>query len=109
MDVGDIILDKDMKRHIIISKIKNPPKRTQIKEFGALLDSDWVRTVCIRTGESYVLPVSLARLVKPCGRAEYVQAFENSGVESRDLLSSLNFNPGDYEPVKKDQPSIFFK
>ena len=109
MNIGDVILDKNMKRHIIVSKTQNPPKRTQIKEFGEELETEWVRTVCIRTGELTILPVNLSRLVKPCGRTEYVQAFENSNIISRELLRELNIDTGDYEPVKKDQPSIFFK
>ena len=109
MEIGDLILDQNMRRCILISRVKNPSKSRQIAEFGKLIDSEWAKVVCVRSGSIRVVPLSLALNLKPCDRFDFVQAIENVSVADMGVLDFLRFKFSDYVPHKRDAGSIFIK
>jgi hypothetical protein len=89
--------------------VKNPSKSRQIKEFGKLIDSEWAKVVCVRSGNIRVVPLSLAINLKPCDRFDFVQAIENVSSADMGVLDFLKVRFPDYEPHKRDAGSIFIR
>ena len=109
MEVGDVVLSQNMKRYIVAARVDAPSEDYQIVEFGEVVESEWVRLVCIRFGDVLVYPVLFLRFLKPCGYAEFVQAVENLKPRDRVLLDFLRPFFGGYECQKSDSGSVFIK
>lgn len=109
MEIGDLILDHNMRRCILISMVKRPSKSRQIAEFGKFIDSEWAKVVCVRSGNICVVPLSLALNLKPCDRPDFVQAIENVSRADMGVLDFLRYKFSDYVPQKRDAGSIFIR
>jgi hypothetical protein len=109
MEIGDLVLDPDMKRCIVFARSRKPSRIVQVSRFGEVVESEWVKVVCVRSGSICVVPVRLCLGLKSCGRSDYVQALENLSDDDRGVLDFLKVRFGDYEFHKRDAASIFIR
>ena len=53
MEIGDLVLDPDMKRCIVFARSRKPSRIVQVSRFGEVVESEWVKVVCVRSGHNH--------------------------------------------------------
>lgn len=94
MDLGDVVISKDLKRHIVTAKKRG---RFQL--------------VCVKSGTISMAHPDDLYYYKPATALEVITAYEN-GQECRELLESLSFAKeflANHEHRGDDIPSMIFR
>jgi hypothetical protein len=95
MEVLDVVIGPDTKRHIIY-------------KMGRV----WALTVCVRTGTQGKYKLEELRYFKKCDVEDFIMAYECSRGEVRDILKGLTIAKEAFKVYTHrgdDIPSIFFR
>jgi len=95
MDVNDVVIGPDVKRHIIYK-----------------ISRKYAWTVCVRTGELGKFKLEELRYFKQCDVEDFIMAYECSRGEVRAILKTLKIAKEAFKVYTHrgdDLPSIFFR